>query len=175
MTDTLALAPGCYGSPMSYGDDIQECRSCPFAESCKPESERRRNLLREKLGVEFRGTRPKRPKPEREPGAALTTGLPVKVEALLRRIEKAGIKVTEKLAKGENPFPENSIGFLRVTCHLLLHLETGLTREQLRMALMKKLNWTQGTAAAHAIQACQVLTALGAAVELNGRIMLKRA
>ena len=166
------LAPGCFGSAIACVPDNAECRSYPFASLCEPQSRETRAKPFERLGIAPKPEKPRvvRPRPER--GAAMM-GLPKKVEELLARIDRAGIKVTEALARGENPFTATP-AFLRVTCHLLLRIPAGISRDDLRMALMTKLNWTHGTAAAHAVQAAQALVALGAAVEINGKLMLKR-
>ena len=162
-------APGCYGSALTYDMGSAECSQCMFAGQCGPKSAERMKYLREKLNLPMAR---EKPKPVLAPVARPTEmTLPKKVEALLDRLERAGIRVTEALAKRENP--QGMPAFLRVACHLLLHLKDGIDTPTLAMALAKKLDWQPGTAAAHAIQARQALIALGAAEEHNGRLRLK--
>jgi len=52
-------------------------------------------------------------------------------------------------------------------------MKAGIDRATLKTAFMRKLEWSEGTAAAHATQAFQALTALGAAIEQNGRLTLR--
>lgn len=176
MTDQhdLSLAPGCYGMGLTFQAESAECRSCPFAVRCGEASANMLADLRAELGI----TTPAPPKtrPKREvSGDDLTSTLPVKVQALMERIERAGIRVTEALARGENPIPEKGIPFLRVAFHLLLRLQGNtIHRDLLQSAFQKKLNWAPSTAAAHVVQTIQVLAALGAAEEHNGTITLKR-
>jgi hypothetical protein len=152
--------------------------ACPFAESCASTGAEQLARVRAELGVVVKEKKPKVMRAPREVPAdmhatgVLTEGLPKKVEELLQRIERAGISVTAALARRENPFTKDP-KFLRVTCHLLLLLPAGIDRKTLMSAFVKKLEWSEGTAAAHATQAFQALTALGAATEQNGRLILK--
>ncbi len=174
---TSALRPGCFGYALSFREDAAECISCPFAAECQAVGAAQLLRRREELGIKEKPTKPKvvrQPKPPAQIHATgvLTEGLPKKVEELLGRIERAGISVTAALARGENPFT-TSPAFLRVTCHLLLHMRAGIDRTTLKTAFVRKLGWSEGTAAAHATQAFQALTALGAAAESNGRLTLR--
>ena len=162
-------APGCYGSALTYDMGSAECSQCMFAAQCGPKSAERMKYLREKLNLPMSK---EKAKPIMAPVARpMEMAMPKKVLELLERIERAGIRVTEALSKGQNPFMKPA--FLRVTCHLLLHLKDGIDTPTLAMALAKKLEWQPGTASAHAIQARQALIALGAAEEINGKLRLK--
>lgn len=157
------LAPGCFGSAMTYKATARECRECPFVASCAPLSERRLAELRRKLGIVLPFRRPSDLKE-----------ISVKAQALVNKIRQRNIAVVEVLRNGVNPFGAGEgFTFLRVTCHLLLRFPQGITRETLRDALMRKLKWTHGTATAHVVQAVQALTSLNAIVESHGRIKLK--
>jgi hypothetical protein len=173
---TSALRPGCFGYALSHREDAAECISCPFSEECARIGAEQLARRRAELGIvaKPRAKVVRQPKPPAEVHATgvLTEGLPKKVEELLARIERAGISVTAALARGENPFT-TSPAFLRVTCHLLLHMRAGIDRTTLKTAFVRKLGWSEGTAAAHATQAFQALTALGAAAESNGRLTLR--
>lgn len=162
-------APGCYGSALTFDVGSAECSQCMFASQCGPKSEARMRYLREKLQLPMPKIKSKAPVDVQ--ARAVEMSLPKKVVELLERIERAGIRVTESLKAGHNPFIKPA--FLRVTCHLLLHLKDGIDTPTLTTALARKLDWQTGTAAAHAIQARQALIALGTAEELNGRLKLK--
>lgn len=169
------LAPGCFGRALTYKAESAECSSCKFAELCGPRSIERTNRIREELGLNAKPAKAAVPKIKKtEPHNPLFTGLPVKVVDLLRRFERAGIRLTDNLRNGTNPIPKDSVGFMRVACHLLLKRPEGLDRRYLRSAFMQHFGWTEGTAAAHAAQACQVLVAVGAVSESNGVIQLRK-
>ena len=173
----ISGAPGCFGIGLLYKTDSNECAACPFGQMCQPRAEAQLALLRGELGIVIPAVK----KPAIVKGATPTvsptpfsTGLPKKVAELLQRIDKAGIKVTEALAEGRNPFTSKP-HFMRVTCHLLLKLgERGLPRDLLCTCFMEKLQWSKGTADAHVIQAVQTLKALGAANEIDGTLRLRK-
>lgn len=173
---TSSLQPGCFGYALAYRAEAAECNSCPFATQCAEIAAAQLARRRAELGIVVREKpkvqRPQRAATEVHATGVLTEGLPKKVEELLARIERAGISVTTALSKGENPFT-TSPAFLRVTCHLLLNMRAGIDRATLKTAFVRKLGWSEGTAAAHATQAFQALTALGAAIESNGRLTLR--
>ena len=174
-TPDLHLAPGCFGSALTYKESQVECQTCPFAERCKPISEARMERLRAKLGIAVKPAKPVVERKQIVKDAGVMT-LPKKVEELMERIDRAGIKITESLREGRNPFADKKKpAFLLVACHLLLHLSGNqISRQGLCEAFMKKFEWSEGTAAAHALQASQLLVAVGAATETDGRISLKR-
>lgn len=166
----LSLAPGCFGLGMVYRDSAKECISCPFQAQCAPLAATRLTAVRTELGIVER-KKVSRPKPVETAPAGALTDYPKKVIELMERIDRAGIKVTEMLAARQNPFRSSPV-FMRVTCHLLLGLGS-IRRDVLQRALMSKLEWSEGTATAHAMQASQLLQALGAATEANGIITLR--
>lgn len=167
--------PGCYGQALTYSDEQAECAACPFAATCKVEHLAAIARLREQHGIVIRPRTRMPPADEEAAPRRSLNGftLPKKVEELLTRIDEAGIKVCEALAKGKNPFG-GAFRFMRVTSHLLLHAPAGVTREHLITAFESYFQWSRGTAAAHATQAFTALKALGAAQEQNGRLILKR-
>ncbi len=166
-------APGCFGSALCFQAGSPECSSCPFQGACQPAAQRRTQELRTLLGLALKEPRLKKPiMPPVAPDAAQRT-LPKKVEELLGRIERAGIRVTDSLNAGLNPFAKGPT-FLKMACHLLLRMPEGFTRQQLQQGLMTKLAWTQATANAHATQACQLLIAVGAAKLINGKLVRKQ-
>lgn len=174
MTD-LALAPGCYGFALSFKEGSPECSTCPFAGRCAVIGAEQLARRRLELGITVREKRaPKAAVKVAAIGQVLTDTLPKKVEEVLQRIEAAGIRVTEALREGRNPFLNEKPAFLRVACHLILHMPQGIDRKTLALAFQKKLNWSEGTAAAHATQAFQALSHLGAAHDNNGRLTLTR-
>lgn len=167
-------APGCFGSALTFTETASECRSCMFAEQCRPISAQALVALRAKLGIVNRAVRTKtRVQPVAADGGSLISTLPVKVAALIKTIEGMGVRVAECMARRENPFATRP-AFMRVTCHLVMNMPQGISKAQLKHALAKKLNWSEGTAAAHTIQAFQCLVAIGAAEEHDGRLCLRK-
>jgi hypothetical protein len=176
----LSLAPGCYGMSMCYRDGTAECGTCPFAASCKPLAEQQLAMLRAELGVVMpehkSAEKPLKIAALASPAVMeLTNGLPKKVAAWIAYIEREGIKVTEALTKGENPFRGKRPPFMAITCHLLLKLPQGVSRDLLARCLQEKLSWSAETTAAHVTQVRQILTALGAIDEVDGMIKLRAA
>lgn len=172
-TQDTPHAPGCFGSSICFQAASPECGACMFKTQCEPLAVARGIELRARFGVKERAIKPKAIPAAGEPSEHVAERtLPKKVEELLQRIANAGITVTDSLARGENPFTSKPT-FLRIACHLLLRRQGGFTRPELVRGLMTKLNWTEGTASAHATQAFQALKALGAAEESNGFLTLK--
>lgn len=175
-----ALAPGCYGMGMLFKEGSAECSTCPFAAACKPLGERQLAMLRAELGI--------KPQAAQRPAGAdsaspplvtpatmtLTDGLPKKVAAWIDYIERAGISVTESLARGENPFAGKRPHFLNIACLLLLKMPGGISRDTLSYAFTTKLNWGAETAASHITQTRQILEALGAAESVDGMLRLRK-
>ncbi len=164
------LAPGCFGSALTFELGSAECSQCMFAAQCGPKSAQRMEYLRAKFKVPARRTI-KTTSPVARPGSAeLSTPKPV--TEMLDRIERAGIKVTEALRQRKNPF-ESGFLALKIACHVLLHMPEGVDQDRLKTALSKAYGGKDATAAAHAALAKQVLVALGAAIEMNGKLRLK--
>lgn len=175
-TPNLDLAPGCYGSALAFNDEAPECKGCPFRGACAPVSADRLAKLREELNLtEIAATSSTRriKKAEKvEDGGSMMTTLPKKVQALVDQIDKKGIKVSESLRTGKNPFDKPA--FLKVAAHLLLRMPGGFDRHLLRAALQHKFGWSEGTATAHVGQIFALMPALGAAIERNGKLILKK-
>lgn len=174
MTDER-MAPGCFGSALTFKADAVECTTCPFNALCAPKSAERLATLRTKLGIEVQPPREKQPKSK---GVASpvdpTMTIPKKVKDLLERIDRAGIDVTKSLRTGQNPFVKTP-AFMKIASHILLlrPRNVGVSRDELVYAFMAKLNWNRGTAVAHAAQATQAFVALDVVTDTNGRITLK--
>jgi hypothetical protein len=168
--------PGCFGQALTYSETHSECRSCPFAQSCKPAHLEALARLRDQHGIVVQRKGERRVKERAVTPGASGFAVPKKVDELLVRIAAAGIRVAESLAAGKNPFSgqHRSVRYMRIASHFLLRAPAGFSREKLITALQQDLNWSKGTAAAHATQAFQALKALGVAEEQNGRLFLKR-
>lgn len=174
----VSLAPGCYGMSMCYREGTAECGTCPFASSCGPLAAKQLAMLRAELGVvvpvKKSAEKPAAAASER-PTMELTNGLPKKVAAWIEFIEREGIKVTETLRRGENPFRGKRPSFLAITCHLLLKMPNGVHRDLLTRCFQDKLSWSAETTASHVTQTRQILLAIGAVDENDGLIKLRAA
>lgn len=171
------LRPGCFGGALTHQPDDSACKDCEFAAGCAPASAESLTRLRAALHITVETKTPARkasrtPAPERGDSAALVGELPLKVRQLVERIERKGVKVGDSLRAGINPF--DTPVFLKVAAHLLLKLPGGFDRNTLRAALMHKFGWAEQTTASHVGQIFHLLPALGAAVEMNGRLLLKK-
>lgn len=162
MTDSeFPHAPGCFASALTYKPAAPECQTCAFAAACGPRSEKKLAELRVKFGIVA---------PDKKTVSDKGFTVPVKTAALLARIARLGVNVADALADGINPFVGKGPAFMALTCHLLIRLP-GLTRRELEESLEKKLGWTRETAISHTLQAVQALVAMGAADEIEGRII----
>ena len=169
------FSPGCFGSALAYEDTAPVCTACTFAEKCRPLHEHNLELLRERVGVKGKGSKtaknPLAQKPAADP-AALT--VPKKVQALVDKLDSSGLRITEKLSRGVNPFADTQgMGYLKIAAHLLLRLKAPLDRQTLAYAYQTKLGWTEGTADSHARMTIQALTHIGAVRNIDGLITVK--
>jgi hypothetical protein len=174
---TMEQAPGCYGSALTYEEGAPECASCPFAQNCAPLSAASLARIHEKYGI-----KPKAPAKRPAPAAPVvpvsksifTDRLPAKVVSLIETLERRGVRITESLRQGRNPFTEKPVAF-RIACHLLLRSREGVDVPMLTQALQLKLNYTKAAADSNARVALQVLEAVGATVDVGGKIMIRRS
>ena len=163
-----ALAPGCFGSPIIYRATGAECSTCLFMQQCAPQSIQRRALLHKEYGIQER-----KPAKQTVRFDEATMTLPKKVADLAGRIMRAGLDVAGDMRAGRNPFAQRP-AFLKIVCHILIALPLGASRKQLVYALQTKLGWKPETAAAHTLQAVQLLMALGAVRDIDGMITIRR-
>lgn len=171
------MAPGCFGSALTYREDQTECQACPFAQACAPKSALAMTELRARLGIPEPEKPMQRAEPKkRQPRVSahfLTQSLPQKVLELIERVERDGIDIGA-LARGHNPFVNQRPVFLRLACHVMLAMPQGVTRRQMIHAYRKKFGWTEGTASALTTQTFQTLKAFGAVVEVDGKFIARR-
>jgi hypothetical protein len=171
MTTIPDFSPGCFGSALAFDEAAPVCSVCAFAAQCKPIHELNLKTMRERLGI---------PAPKITQRAKRDTAdqqgmtVPVKTQALIEKIERAGIRVTESFASGLNPFTDMGSNFLKIVGHMLLKSPRPLARNDFAMAFQMKLNWSQGTADSHARMAMQALQYIGAVDEIDGTVTLRR-
>lgn len=174
MTLIPQFAPGCFGSALAYKDNESICRGCTFNVECRPLHLENKARLQALAGI-----KPPKVKPvELAPSAPIdptTMNLPTKVRELLERIDRNNLNIVGHLRRGENPFVD-TMPFMRIACHLLLRCPANmrLDRQLLSSAFVKKLNWQQGTAEAHARLAVQALVHVGAIDLVDGVISLRK-
>lgn len=171
MTDIPMNAPGCFGSALAYDPSTAICSSCIFKEKCEPMHAANLVALRAKLGIAHK--EPTTPRLVTRERKTVNPGLSAKAQALLDKIDAGGFNIVESLRNGINPFREK-FQFLRVACHLLLNVQYPISRETLRMAFMKKFNWSEDTANHHVRMTFQVLEHVGAIENNDGTMRLKR-
>lgn len=172
MSETDDLAPGCFGSALTYNASHPICSSCIFAAKCAPESLQRLENLRDQFGIKMpkRKTLPVSSQVTEE-GLQMVGEVPVKVAEFLQRCDRSGIKITEALRQGRNPF-EKKPAFMKLACHLLLNMPDGINLPTLKKVFIKKMEWTELTANSYTIQATQTLLAVGAARQEGLRLCL---
>lgn len=171
MSNIPDFAPGCFGSALAYDDAAPICQVCKFAGECQPMHLTNLAALQTALSIPKRATAKR--EVEAQPVAAEMT-LPVKVRALVDKLDKSNLRVTERLARGENPFLDTSSNFLKVVGHLLVRSSRPLFRRDFAMAFQMKLHWAPGTADSHARMAMQALTHIGAVDEIDGAVIVRR-
>ncbi|CAO3459965.1 hypothetical protein [Azospirillum argentinense] len=177
-----SLAPGCHGQALTFDTDAPECQGCPFQAGCHAASAANLQAFQVERTIIQPGEAPRllRQRAARKtaapaapaPAATLTPSLPVKVRELVARVNASGLQVGASLRAGVNPFDKPA--WLRVASHLLLRVETGFDRKTLSLALQKTLAWEKATADSYAGQAFHLFPALGAAREVNGRLIIAR-
>ncbi|MBX4911400.1 hypothetical protein HJA82_29240 [Rhizobium bangladeshense] len=168
------FAPGCFGSALAYEETAPVCSICVFSETCRPLHERNLLILRERVGVKGKGSKKaKNPLTEKPSAHPAEMTVPKKVQALIEKLDRSNLRVTESFAKGINPFASSS-NFLKIAGHLLLKMKQPLDRHTLAYAFASKLGWSEGTADSHARMAIQALTHIGAVHNVDGLITLRR-
>lgn len=157
----LDLAPGCFGSPVCFGEANQICATCIFKAQCKPDAERRLAELHAHFGIE---PKKKRAKPQPPPEPAL------KQHPVHPRAEK----MVRALKVGVNPFPKENAERtdFRIACHLLSK-RPDIGRGDLALALERKLNWKPAQATERANHVLSALFALGVLAEKGGRFAVR--
>jgi hypothetical protein len=165
-------APGCYGSALTYREDLVECRNCNFNNTCGVISAERLTRLRSVLGIEPVG--PKKAKlPKRDATKARLDGaLPKKTLAIIQLIERMNLRVAENLIRGTNPF--NKPDFLRVMCHLLITFKTGVPRNVFKEVMQRKFNHSEAVANEYVTHGLRALQEIGVTVEENGIVRVKQ-
>lgn len=167
-------APGCYGSALTYEEGAPECVGCQFAKECAPLSKASLERIHAKFGIKPRV--PKKAPPKANPPvrrSVFSDRWPKKVMDVVERLEKSGVKITEALRNGRNPFVSKPKPFL-IACHMLIKTNKGIQEPMLTEALRTKLAYTPESAKDTARLVLQVLEAIGATVETDGIIMIRR-
>lgn len=181
MTTIPEFSPGCFGSAVAFKKEDTVCRGCPFALQCEPAHLAAQSALRERYGIKTTQQVLADQKQARDADKAArqaakdpaTLVLPKKTQDLIDRLDRGNYDVKGKFARGENPFGQ-SMRFMQIVGHLLLNLKgVRLNRPLLAAAFVKKLDWQQGTADAHARMAIQALEHIGAITNNDGVISLR--
>jgi hypothetical protein len=181
MTTIPQYSPGCFGSAVAFKKDDTVCRLCKFAEACEPAHIEARAVLRERYGIKTSAqvyadrtqqlAEERRQREANRPAEMLV--LPKKTQELIDRLDRGNYDVKGKFARGENPFG-SSMKFMQIVGHILLNFKSArIDRPLLATAFMKKLDWQQGTADAHARMAIQALEHIGAIINRDGVIELR--
>lgn len=171
MTDIPDFAPGCFGSALAYEETTPVCQVCKFATECRPMHQRNLTALQTALRIPARKTMA--PKRIASPNSGGMT-LPVKVQGLVDKFDRSDLRITEHFAKGENPFQQSGMNFLKIVGHMLIKAARPLTRQDFSMAFQMKLNWSAGTADSHARMAIQALQHIGAVDLVDGAIAIRK-
>lgn len=174
MTKIPAFSPGCFGSAIAFVEESAICSNCPFSVTCKPLHVENLARLRTEMGIP-NVTGPK-PRPASSDPAVdpATACLPRKVAELVKRLCGLETDIGEALRVGINPFVNQS-GFLQITAHLLINMGQPVSRNVFSEAFQRKLNWSKGTADAHARMICQALTHIGAITEIAEGASIRRS
>jgi hypothetical protein len=181
MTTIPQLSPGCFGSAVAFKKDDTVCRGCKFAQLCEPAHLNAQKALRDRYGIkttqEVLTDRAKARAEEKalreasRDAAALV--LPKKTQELIDRLDRGSYDVKGKLSRGENPFGA-SMRFMQMAAHILLRMPGDITRATIASAYVRKFEWQQGTADAHARMAIQALEHVGAIINNDGIVSVRR-
>lgn len=171
------LAPGCFGSALSFRKTGMVCAACPFMSQCEPVHKESLATMRSHFGIA-------EPEGEKlssvetlaninEPSERLT--LPKKVRELLVKIDRASLDIAEKMKSGANPFSGvESFRYLQIACHLIMKFEAPVTQKLISAGLRRAMSWSEGTADAHARMAVQALEHVGAINNCDGILSVKK-
>ncbi len=101
--------------------------------------------------------------------------LPKKVRELLNKLDVEDLDIVGKLKNGVNPFAGiDRYRYMMVACHLVMRLKVPVTQKVLSAGLIKSMNWSEGTADAHARMAVQALCHVGAIENNDGILSVRR-
>lgn len=172
--------PGCFSSPLCYGDQTLPCTRCPFRAECGPAAEAVAHQLRQTYRIEDAFGAARKPKVgigRTAIASATTANSPHR--ALLRPVtrrseleislERRGICLKQALADRVNPFESQPPRHMRVIFGLLL--AGGFTRAEVKQSLMTDLGWSEASAASNASAAIAAMLDLGAAQDEGGRLV----
>lgn len=165
-------APGCYGSALTFREDLVECRNCNFNNTCGTISAERLVRLRDILGVEAIGSKKAKLPVRNISKARLDGALPKQTQAIIDMIDRSRIRVAESLIAGKNPFEKPK--FMRILCHLLIAFEAGFGKPVLRQVLERKLNCTETVAKLYTDHGLRALMEIGVVVEANELFKIRR-
>lgn len=169
-----AFAPGCFGSALAFQESHPLCASCQFVTDCKPLHEVNLAHLKKECHIQdrrsFTMNSPSAGNPN--PGARVLTK---KVREYLDKIEKAGIRITEGLSQGVNPFDPKVMSFMHVAAHLLLRLKEPVQSRTLALAFTRRFNCGESTAEAYVRITTQILRHVGAVDVMDGGMILRRS
>lgn len=172
MTDIPHLAPGCFGSALSFQGDHPVCGNCVFKDRCEPVHKTNLEQLRARYGIKLTEKKAPLPKFDHAKAPADALAMPKKVRELLHRLDSAKLNVKERMLRGENPFI-GELPYMALFCVLLMKMGT-VNRATLEYACKKKLNWSDLTARAHSRMAFQALEHIGAIEVIDGNARLRR-
>lgn len=152
-----AFAPGCFGSALTWRENDEVCKSCPYTRDCEARSRVALEQLRELCGVQVA--------PQRRANGALSK----RAEAVLDKLDMTTAEIRGAIQAGRNPFPKQS-GFLREICAALMIQPAN--RAFLTMILQRRMEITETVAdvytrlALQILNHCEAITTEGDAVSL---------
>ncbi len=157
------LAPGCFGSALTFDSSDDICRSCPFSEKCEPVHQESLAALRKHFGIVPR----KRREIIRSNVADRNQEFQDRIGAFVRNIAAGGYNVIENLRTGRNPFGPEKFKFLGIACHLLLHREH-VSEEMISACCVYKLECPKVAGDSYARMSIHILSQLGAIEVFEG-------
>lgn len=173
MNEVPELAPGCFGSALNFNKGGMVCSACPFMEKCEPAHENSLNVMRERFGISAPKKKVEKVQPV-EKGSDERLSLPKKVKELLGRLDKENLNIVGNIQNGVNPFSGmKKYGFMLIACHIIMRSKNPVDQRLISTALVRSLNWSQGTADAHARMSIQALKHVGAITNENGIIQVR--
>lgn len=168
------LAPGCFGSALIFKEDDMVCPACPFMEQCKPVHEQALEKMRDRFGIEKKSIPVKKQVVTSQDHPERMT-LPKKVRGLLKSLDGSKLNIVGDMKNKVNPFRSlDKMRYMQVVCHLVMHLSIPVTQKVLAAGLRKQMNWSEGTANAHARMSIQALEHVGAIENNDGTISVKK-
>ena len=164
----VALAPGCFGSPLIYAETNAICGGCMFSAACQPKAVDRLAVLHAHFGIKPKAAKVAPALPVKQNDAPVTAKVAAKVDSLQKQMDRQSTGALLSLRQGVNPIvrKENSARRLDVWMAFeFFRRGHVVSRDLLRDAYVARFNWRPEYASAQSAKTLASLVALGLVIK----------